>query len=113
MEPFADDCADIFIQAMKELEGQPIDLGVWLQWYAFDVIAAITFHRPFGFMEKRKDIRDMIHDIESVLVLASTIGQVPEWHPYLMGNKWVAKSLAAQNLVRIPDPLRTIVTVCT
>jgi hypothetical protein len=109
MEPFADDCTDIFLEAMKDLEGQPIDLGVWLQWYAFDVIASITFHRRFGFMEQRRDIQNMIHDIGVALRTAAVIGQIPEWHPWLLGNKWVAKFLAAQPLVAIPDPFRTVV----
>ncbi|KAJ6005379.1 cytochrome P450 [Penicillium sp. IBT 35674x] len=45
LEPFADECTGIFIDAMRDLEGQQIDLGAWLQWYAFDVIGAITFQR--------------------------------------------------------------------
>ena len=110
MEPFADDCTDIFFQAMRELEGQVIDLGVWLQWYAFDVIAAITFHRRFGLMEERKDIENMIRDIEHVLRAGAIIGQISNWHHWLMGNKWVAKAIASQPFIAVPDPLRTIVT---
>lgn len=32
LEPFADECSSIFLEAMKDLEGQAVDLGVWLQW---------------------------------------------------------------------------------
>ena len=49
-ETYADECTEIFIKAMRDLEGQAIDLSVWLQWYAFDVIASITFQRRFGFL---------------------------------------------------------------
>ena len=94
LEPFADECSEIFTRAMKDLEGKPVDLGVWLQWYAFDVIGAITFQRRFGFMEKREDIQGMIGDIDSSLRYAATIGQVPEFHPWLMGNLWVSRFLA-------------------
>ncbi|KAL3958241.1 hypothetical protein ACCO45_006403 [Purpureocillium lilacinum] len=109
MEPFADDCTDIFMEAMADLEGQDIDLGVWLQWYAFDVIAAITFHRRLGFMEQRCDVHNMIDDIGKALEVAALIGQVPSIHPWLMGNKWFAKFIAWQPVVKVPDPLRTVV----
>lgn len=48
LEPFADEFTKIFVDAMKDLEGQQIDLGAWLQWYAFDVIGSITrrVHQP-------------------------------------------------------------------
>ncbi|KAK6819176.1 hypothetical protein RU639_008065 [Aspergillus parasiticus] len=109
MEPFADECTDIFLNAMKSLEGQSVDLGSWLQWYAFDVIGAITFQRRFGFMEKREDVLGMIRSIDSALRYAALAGQVPAVHGWLMGNRWVSRFLAAQPFVDIPDPLRTIV----
>ena len=111
LEPYADECTGIFIQAMKDLEGQTIDLGLWLQWYAFDVIGAITFQHRFGFMEKRQDINNMVGDIEMVLKYAAVVGQLPALHPCLMGNPWMPALLAAQPFFRIGDPLRTIVQV--
>ena len=113
MEPLAEECTSIFIDAMRDLEGQAIDLGVWLQWYAFDVIGAITFQRRFGFLEERRDIGDMINDIETVLQYAAVIGQIPEWHPYLVGNLYLFKFLGWQKVVKVPDPLRTMVRVCS
>lgn len=111
MEPFADDCTDIFLDAMRSLQGQAVDLGVWLQWYAFDVIGSITFQQRFGFLEKRKDVLGMISSIDSALRYAALAGQIPAVHPWLMGNRWVAKLLTMQPFVNIPDPLRTIVKV--
>ncbi|CAI7627401.1 unnamed protein product [Penicillium manginii] len=111
LEPFADECTSIFIDAMKELQGQKVDLGVWLQWYAFDVIGAITFQRRFGFMENREDVMGMIGGLELGLKYAGVVGQVPALHPWLMGNRWVAKLLTAQPLIEIADPLRTMVNI--
>ncbi|KAJ5678742.1 cytochrome P450 [Penicillium macrosclerotiorum] len=109
LEPFADECTKIFIDAMEDLEGQQVDLGAWLQWYAFDVIGAITFQRRFGFMEKREDVQEMIGGLESGLQYAGVISQVPSLHKWLIGNIWVSKLLAAQPFLKIPDPLRTMV----
>lgn len=111
LEPLADECTEIFIDAMRDLEGQRIDLGAWLQWYAFDVIGAITFQRRFGFMEKREDVLGMIAGLDSGLQYAGIVSQVPKLHGWLMGNIWVAKFLAAQPFVKVPDPLRTMVKV--
>jgi hypothetical protein len=111
LEPFTDECTKIFVDAMKDLEGQQIDLGVWLQWYAFDVIGAITFRRRFGFMEKREDVQNMIGGLESGLQYAGIVSQVPSLHGWLMGNLWVSKLLTAQPFFKVADPLRTMVEV--
>jgi hypothetical protein len=33
LEPAVDKCSNFFMNAMHELQGQEIDLGVWLHWY--------------------------------------------------------------------------------
>ena len=111
LEPLVDDCSDIFAKSMGDLEGQVVDLGVWLQWYAFDVIGAITFNRRFGFMENREDVMDMISSIEFVLKYAGLVGQVPRLHPWLGGNQRLMKSIGRIPFLKLPDPLRTIVEV--
>ncbi|KAJ5315081.1 cytochrome P450 [Penicillium atrosanguineum] len=109
LEPFADECSKIFFNAMKDFEGQNIDLGAWLQWYAFDVIGAITFQRRFGFMEKREDVLGMIAGLDDGLRYASVVSQIPRLHHWFMGNIRVATFMAAQPFVKMPDPLRTMV----
>ncbi|KAJ5719166.1 cytochrome P450 [Penicillium malachiteum] len=108
-EPFADECKKIFFDSIKDLEGQRVDLGACLQWYAFDVIGAITFQQRFGFMEQRKDVQNMIADLEVGLRYAGVAGQVPSLHSWIIGDIWVGKFLAMQPFVHAPDPLRTIV----
>lgn len=110
LEPFADECTAIFIDAMKDLEGQRVDLGAWLQWYAFDVIGAITFQHRFGFMEKRKDVKGMIDGLEKGLHYAGIVSQVPSLHSWMIGNVWVGQFLG---ILGAPDPLRTMVEVGT
>ncbi|KAL2835369.1 cytochrome P450 [Aspergillus pseudoustus] len=76
-ECYADECTQIFIDAMLDLEGTPVDFSHWLQWYAFDVIGSITFRRRFGFMEKRKDVNNMIAKIDTGLQYVKVLGQLP------------------------------------
>ncbi|KAJ9606533.1 Cytochrome p-450 [Cladophialophora chaetospira] len=103
-EPYADQCTSIFIDAMRDLEGQPIDLGAWVQWYAFDVIACMTFQRRFGFLEQRRDIDSMIGDLDAVLHYVKIIGQYPELHPHLLGNETLVRTLKWL-FPQLPDPL--------
>ncbi|KAJ5770109.1 cytochrome P450 [Penicillium nucicola] len=86
LEPAVDECSDIFLKAMHELEGQDIDFGAWLHWWAFDAVGAITFNKRFGFLEKHNDINGMIDSLKKALSYGSIISQVPSLHRYLIGN---------------------------
>ncbi|PCG88265.1 Cytochrome P450 [Penicillium occitanis (nom. inval.)] len=76
-EIYTDECTRIFINAMLDLEGEPVDFSKWLQWYAFDVIGSITFQRRFGFLEERRDIDNMIGKIDTGLQYVKILGQFP------------------------------------
>jgi hypothetical protein len=109
-EPYADQCTGIFMDAMRNLEGQRIDLGVWVQWYAFDVIACMTFQRRFGFLENRRDIDNMIGNLDGGLHYVKIIGQYPELHPYLLGNGTFMRTLKWL-FPQLPDPLHSFLKV--
>jgi hypothetical protein len=111
IEPLVDECSEIFVQSMKDLEGQILDLGAWLQWYAFDVIGMITFNCRFGFMEERKDILDMITSLEFALKYAGIVGQVPYLYPWLVGNQFIMRNIESIPFWHVPNPGRTIVEV--
>jgi hypothetical protein len=102
LEYLVDPCSEIFTKAMLDLQGQVVDLGEWAQWYAFDVIGAITFSRRFGFMENRKDVKNIISGIELGLAYAGIIGQVPSLHRYLLGNLTLRRILGR---LGVPDPI--------
>ncbi|PMD22339.1 cytochrome P450 [Hyaloscypha hepaticicola] len=109
MEPLVDECSEIFVESMKDLEGQSLDLGAWLQFYAFDVIGMITFNRRFGFMEECKDILNMISSLEFGLKYAGIVGQVPYLHPWLVGNQSMMKAIGRIPFIQLPDPIRSFV----
>ena len=89
-EPYVDECTQLFADAMRDLEGQKVDLAVWLQWYAFDVVAGLTFQRRFGFLEQRKDVNDKIGQLDAGLDSIRVLGQ----YPVLNGPaKWLLKQV--------------------
>jgi cytochrome P450 len=105
LEPLTDQCTEIFARAMSDLEGRAVDLGAWLQWYAFDVIGAITFRHRFGFMEEQRDVKNMIAGIDALLPYVGIVGQIPALHPWLAGNEKLIRLLARIPFLDIPDPL--------
>lgn len=103
-EKYADECTALFIDAMTDLQGKSVDLAIWVQWYAFDVIGSITFQSRFGFLEQRKDVDSMIFRLDMGLkYYVGIIGQLPHIHPWLGGNVKATKLLT--KLTGAKDPL--------
>lgn len=101
-EVYADDCTQIFMEAMADLEGTAVDFSHWLQWYAFDVIGSLTFQRRFGFLEQRRDVDNMIGRIDVGLQYVKVLGQLPFLIPLL---KRAMMSKPIQRLNLLPDTL--------
>ncbi|KAF5672008.1 cytochrome P450 monooxygenase [Fusarium heterosporum] len=105
-EDFVDECSDLFDQRLRETTGGPasanvqplVDLGKWLQCYAFDVISMITYSTRLGFLDHGVDIAGVMESLERFLAYASVIGVYSWLHPLLFhlrnsltGNKHQAK----------------------
>jgi hypothetical protein len=89
LEPLMEECSEIFFETMRADAGKPVDLGVWLQYYAFDVIGMITFSQRFGFMEQRKDINGIMATIKIGSGLLSRVGQIPIFYHLVMDSWWM------------------------
>ena len=94
LEGLVDETSMEFMDAMKDLQGQAIDLGEWVQWYAFDVIGRITFLKPFDFIKDREDKGSVIERLETQTKYNTTVAQIPELHKVLLGNRWNIKLLS-------------------
>jgi hypothetical protein len=49
-------------------------------------VGEISFGIKFGFLEKGGDVDGMIALLDGMLLYASICGQIPEAHPFLLGN---------------------------
>lgn len=69
-EDAVDSCSTLFMHRLGEFadRDEPVDLGTWLQYYAFDVVGELSFALKLGFLEKGKDVDGMIGAIEGMLV---------------------------------------------
>jgi len=57
-EKAIDSCVELFMERLDEFASQqkPVDLGAWLQYFAFDVVGEVTFANKLGFLEQGKDV---------------------------------------------------------
>lgn len=87
-EDSIDSCVTLFMDKLSTLAEakQTVDMGIWLQLFAFDVVGELSFAKKLGFLERGSDVDGMIEAIQGMLVYASRCGQVPEAHPFLLGN---------------------------
>lgn len=72
LEFHIDDCIAHFMSTMEIMisrpENKPIDLGAWLQYYAFDCIGTVNFSRKMGYLETGQDV-DGLCDLEQKKML--------------------------------------------
>ncbi|CAG8216611.1 unnamed protein product [Penicillium salamii] len=87
-ESAIDSCTALFVSQMSKFADQktPVNLGNWLQYYAFDVVGEVTFSKKLGFLEEGRDVDNIMEAIHGNLVYASLCGQIPELHHLLVGN---------------------------
>ncbi|KAI5917092.1 cytochrome P450 [Camillea tinctor] len=55
LEPKVDSMIRLFLEKLDTKIGETFDIGTWFQLFAFDIIGAVSFTRPFGFVEAGDD----------------------------------------------------------
>ena len=86
LEKYVDDAVMHFMAKMSGMQGQGVDMGLWVQLFAFDVIGELTFSKRFGFMDAGKDDGSFAQ-IDTAMASGAWLGQIPAlyWaHDYLM-----------------------------
>lgn len=122
LEPLVDEVTQSFAKKMRALSSPPpetsqphtaniVDIGEWLQFYAFDVIGAITFSRTFGFLDAGVDYTGVIGGIDFGLKYAAVIGQIPAFHRWLLGSPQMQKIMSYIPGAEKKDPIRTVLQV--
>ncbi|KAL6232759.1 hypothetical protein BDW75DRAFT_242661 [Aspergillus navahoensis] len=88
LEPAVDSCTTLFLSHLGDFadKERPVDLGTWLQYYAFDVVGEFTFAKKARVLEEGRKVEDMMAGIQGILTYANLTGQIPEAHKVLLGN---------------------------
>ncbi|PVH73220.1 cytochrome P450 oxidoreductase [Cadophora sp. DSE1049] len=87
MEPFVNECTELLIQKFADFARQRVrvDMGHWLQCYAFDVIGQVTLAKRFGFLDNGEDVEGIMAAINDYLSYAAHVGVFSEWHRQIAG----------------------------
>lgn len=83
-EPHVDTTICFFLTKLDEIsakDGQTVDLGTWLQWFAFDVMGEITFSKRLGFLDEAKDVDGIMGSIQKVFKYASWVSDIRNLDP--------------------------------
>ncbi|KAK5072143.1 hypothetical protein LTR64_004079 [Lithohypha guttulata] len=87
-EPLVDSTTNFFLDTLQQrfaAEKKEIDLGFYLQAYAFDVMGELTMSRRLGFIEQGMDVNNIMKSIDANFEYFSVIGQMP-WLDELLGK---------------------------
>ncbi|KAF2805108.1 cytochrome P450 [Mytilinidion resinicola] len=76
LEPYVDEVLKVLFSRLSALGSEPVNMGLWAQLFAFDVVGEVTFSRRFGFLDVGKD-DGSFGQIDIALKSAAWIGQVP------------------------------------
>ncbi|KAL8707634.1 MAG: hypothetical protein Q9220_007372 [cf. Caloplaca sp. 1 TL-2023] len=115
-ESHIDRCLKDFLGKLRQRVSQPINLGLWLQLFAFDIVGEVTFSQRFGFIDAAKD-DGAFQQIEKALKSAAWVGQIHQLYWILdflspvIGSGWLAisarhgklRAFAAQQVARRKD----------
>lgn len=82
-----------------------------MQYYAFDVIGAITFSQTFGFISTGADYNGVIEGLEFGLKYGAVVGQVPFFHPYLFGSARLEKFMSSIPVLAKGNPVPIVFKV--
>ncbi|KAL6253147.1 Cytochrome p-450 [Rhinocladiella similis] len=106
-EPHVDECTTLFIELMRKKNQQPVDVVKYVHWFAFDVIASITFQKRLGFLDNEGDVLGMVSTRTFSAKYFAFVGQVPWLHRYLLGNRRMVM-LMKKIFPNTPDPHGTL-----
>lgn len=93
-EDFADKCIAILCQRFKEIANRndKTDLCRWVLSYAADAVSMITYSKRMGFLDSGEDIGDFFKNLHGNILYSSTIGIIPEVHPFIFNTMaWLSK----------------------
>lgn len=80
-EKAIDSCTQLFRETMRDFARQNsvVDLGLWINMYAFDVLGELFYGKMFGCMSERRDIGNYMKAIDSLLPAFTIGGTVPSY----------------------------------
>ncbi|KAF2204386.1 putative cytochrome P450 oxidoreductase [Delitschia confertaspora ATCC 74209] len=92
-EPFVDKVLAVMFEQINARCVKPkeyVDFGLWLQFFAFDVMGTLTFSKRYGFLETGKDVDGMLATIWTYMTTAAPMTQIPWLDEFWYKNRYTA-----------------------
>ncbi|KAH7053460.1 pisatin demethylase [Macrophomina phaseolina] len=105
-ESFIDKCTAILSDKFTDFsrKNKAVEMVEFLQFYAFDIIGAITTGNAFGLMTAESDLNSIIRAIHVSIVYGSFLGSfLPELHP------WITRSSRLLGLSSPNEPVQSYI----
>lgn len=80
---------------------EDVDLGLWLEMYAYDNIGSVFFGKPFGFLETSSDYGGYIAAVHKAMPFLSVVSMAPSY----------ARTILMAVAAAIPSLLRAVLAV--
>lgn len=112
-ERFIDRCSELFMTRLAErADGvQVVDLGEWLQWYAFDVVGELFFGQMFGFLENAHDHESYIESLDTLIPAITTAAVAPSYiRPIILTSAIL--NPAARRALKAIDHIAAAARIC-
>ncbi|OAG37657.1 hypothetical protein AYO21_08141 [Fonsecaea monophora] len=92
-EPAVNSTVALLISKLDQLaaSGRPLNLGLWLYRFAFDVIGEILFSKKIGFLESEVDVESIMIGIRGFTKYFQLAGQIPIVDRFLLKNPLMLK----------------------
>ncbi|EPE27455.1 Cytochrome P450 [Glarea lozoyensis ATCC 20868] len=91
-EPLVDDVLQCLLNQLDTrfaANGEVLNLGAWVQFFAFDVMGTMTFSKRYGFLDNGRDVGGMLSTIVDFMRSAAPMTQVP-WLDRIMRKNLIA-----------------------
>ncbi|KAI5458779.1 cytochrome P450 [Mariannaea sp. PMI_226] len=83
VEPHMDKVIDQFCQQLEKRfmdganAGKVCNIGQWILYYTWDVVGAVTFSQPIGYLEKGYDFDGTLHNADKAMDYFTIVGTMP------------------------------------
>ncbi|KZL80416.1 benzoate 4-monooxygenase cytochrome [Colletotrichum incanum] len=90
LEPRVDEVLECLREKLDEKfvhNSVVINLGRWVQYFAFDVMGTLTFSKRYGFLDTGKDVGRMLETIVDFMRISAPYTQIPWFDKLLRKNR--------------------------
>ena len=87
-EAFIDKMIELLEQRLDELseKEEPVEIGLWLQFLAWDILGEVMFSTRFGFLDQGRDIGNSIKNNFGLAVYVTLMAYAQWIHAVFLGN---------------------------